>query len=743
MNFYIYKSNLKKRPMFKVYTVNIFSTGDTIKNKILRLALLTLILFMTIGIVSAGENGTISVENVNPSSDDSSALADDGSFDEIKVMIDNAAENDTIKLEGKKYDLSGNREIILNKSLNFEGTDGTVIDGNNSSLYFSCVEKEKYSELGFGIYGNGYEIKNTGKHITLKNMTFTNINIIEWHNMDFIDCDFINSTVTNYEQDNTYKNSVFINSTIETKTPQGWLPDDYTADCSKIEDCEFKKSDIISSNLFLSTYMAIVGGSRFELINTLIISGCNFSNSKLELTYYTVNINDCSFTDGAWKGGSSNITLNSSSLSNLNIDYFFPVLNAQNSYFINDTMSFRGGYFSSGNKIAIENCELDDFELKIDEGMNSRKSFMNISGSKLNNGFIDCKFADITITDANLDKTKMRLLHTGNIVKNTNLTNDENMSEIFKNYNSSFDFKNCYLINGSKITELDVTDIDANNIDELLIDEKELYSVGDKLTVTIIDARGNPLEDECINIKDLSTNETFNYYSDENGTVRYTLQKSGTVKLMIFTPEPFGAHIYSKIIELNVKSVPISITAPAITTTYGNRGNLKIKLNSNETNSTLDGFKLTVKVFTGKKYKKYTVTTKSNGTATLKTRKNLAVGKHKVTITTGDSFSKKTTIKVNKIKTTVKAPKVTGKFKKSKFFKVTVKNKATKKAVSNVKVKLKVFTGKKYITKTVKTNSKGIAKLNTKFLKIGSHKVVISSANGNYKISAKSKITIR
>ena len=729
--------------MFKVYTINIFSTGDTIKNKILRLTVLTFILFITIGIVSAGENNTTPIENFNQASSYSPTLADDGSFDEIKDMIDNAAENDTVKLEGKIYGLSGNREITLNKSLNFEGSDGTVIDGNNSSLYFSCVEKKKQSELGFGICRTGYEIKNTGKHITLKNITFTNINIIEWHKMDFIDCNFINSTVTNYELDNTYKNSVFINSTIETKTPQGWLPDNYTADCSKIEDCEFKNSNIISSNLFLSTYIAIVGGSRFELINTVNINGCNFSKSKLELTYYTINIEDCLFTDGTWKGGSSNITLNSSSLSNLNIDYFFPILNAQNSYFINDTMSFRGGYFSSGNRIAIENCELDDCELKIDEGMNSRKSALNIIDSSLNSCFIDSKFTDITINDTNLDKTKMHLLHTKNIVKNTNLTSDENLSEIFKNYNSSFDFEKCYLINGSEKTELDVEDIDANNIDELLIDEKESYSVGDKLIVTIIDSRGNPLEDECIYIKDLSTNETSNDYSDENGTVKYALQKSGKVKLLIFTPEPFGAHIYSKIIELNVSPIPISITAPAITTTYGNRGNLKIKLNSNETNSTLDGFKLTVKVFTGKKYKKYTVITKSNGTATLKTRKNLAVGKHKVTITTGDSFTKKTTITVNKIKTTVKAPKVTNKFKKSKYFKVAVKDKATKKAVSNVKVKLKVFTGKKYITKTIKTNSKGIAKLNTKFLKIGSHKVVISSANGNYKISAKSKITIR
>ena len=196
--------------MFKVYTINIFSTGDTIKNKILRLTVLTFILFITIGIVSAGENNTTPIENFNQASSYSPTLADDGSFDEIKDMIDNAAENDTIKLEGKIYSLSGNREITLNKSLNFEGTDGTVIDGNNSSLYFSCVEKKKQSELGFGICRTGYEIKNTGKHITLKNITFTNINIIEWHKMDFIDCNFINSTVTNYELDNTYKNSVFI-----------------------------------------------------------------------------------------------------------------------------------------------------------------------------------------------------------------------------------------------------------------------------------------------------------------------------------------------------------------------------------------------------------------------------------------------------------------------------------------------------------------------------------------------------
>ena len=82
---------------------------------------------------------------------------------------------------------------------------------------------------------------------------------------------------------------------------------------------------------------------------------------------------------------------------------------------------------------------------------------------------------------------------------------------------------------------------------------------------------------------------------------------------------------------------------------------------------------------------------------------------------------------------------MTNKYKKSKYFKVTVKNKATKKVVKNTYVKIKI--DKK--TYKIKTNSKGIAKFNTKKLKIGKHKVTITSANVNYQMSAKSTITIK
>lgn len=124
---------------------------------------------------------------------------------------------------------------------------------------------------------------------------------------------------------------------------------------------------------------------------------------------------------------------------------------------------------------------------------------------------------------------------------------------------------------------------------------------------------------------------------------------------------------------------------------------------------------------------------------------NLPVGKYKIifnVISRSDEQSyplKMSTFKITKANTLVKAPKVTHKYKKSKYFKVSVTHKITKKAVKKTYVKIKI--DKK--TYKVKTDSKGIAKFNTKKLKIGKHKVVISSGNTNYNMSGKSTITIK
>ena len=700
------------------------------------------ILFLTVGIASASQNNTPADDNISSAPDGSATLTDSGSFDEIVKSIGDTGDNGTIELEGKQYGMSSDVHIILNKSLNFEGVEGTVIDGNSSSLYLESAEKQVNDSDLIHIYLRGYELKNTGKHVTFKNITFANIDLVDWHEMDFIDCRFINSRLTNYEMNNTFEKSVFLNSTVEMKNPMGMLPENCTADHSRIRNCKFDNSSVISSNLLLNTYIEIIGGSRYEIINTIDLCECNFSKSNLEMGYYRVNVDRCDFNDAKWNGWSCELNINSSSLTSQDMDYHYSIINAENSVFVNDTVGFRGGYFSRGCTVALNTCKVNNTEIIIDEGMHSGKSLLNISHSNLSECFVDCKYCDISIDDTVLEKTGMCLSYTETILENTTLINNKSLSEIFKTYSNNFTFINSYLVNESGKTELSKKDTAENNLESILIQDGK-YCVGDELIITIVDSRGNPVKWGHIRIVDSAAKDEFTGYADENGTVKYLLQKSGKIILSMSTPYDFGTHDYTKTVELNVKSTPIKITASSITTTYGNRGTLKIKLTSNKANSTLNGFKLTVKVFTGSKYKKYEVFTKSNGIATFKTPANLATGKHKVEIATNDLASKKVTVTVNKAKTIVKAPKVTGKFKKSKYFQVTVKNKATKKAVSNVKVKIKVYTGKKYIIKTVKTNSKGIAKFNTKSLKIGKHNVVVSSGNSNYQMSAKSTITIK
>ncbi|MDO5850296.1 MAG: hypothetical protein Q4P14_03695, partial [Methanobacteriaceae archaeon] len=128
-----------------------------------------------------------------------------------------------------------------------------------------------------------------------------------------------------------------------------------------------------------------------------------------------------------------------------------------------------------------------------------------------------------------------------------------------------------------------------------------------------------------------------------------------------------------------------------------------------------------------------------------------SIGTHKIVVTSvvykstklsSSKLPKASSIVIKKCTTTVSASKVINKYKKSAYFKVTIKNKATGKVISGLTLKIKVYTGKKYKTYTVKTNSKGVAYLNTKALKKGTHKVVISSGNTKYTVSKSGNLIV-
>ena len=94
--------------------------------------------------------------------------------------------------------------------------------------------------------------------------------------------------------------------------------------------------------------------------------------------------------------------------------------------------------------------------------------------------------------------------------------------------------------------------------------------------------------------------------------------------------------------------------------------------------------------------------------------------------------------KLIKTMTVVSAPKLTTLANESKIINVTVKNKQTGKPVKALVLKVKID-GK---VRSIKTNSKGVAKLKTKSLAVGSHSVIIYTDNIKYLVSAKSTIKI-
>ena len=88
------------------------------------------------------------------------------------------------------------------------------------------------------------------------------------------------------------------------------------------------------------------------------------------------------------------------------------------------------------------------------------------------------------------------------------------------------------------------------------------------------------------------------------------------------------------------------------------------------------------------------------------------------------------------IKTYLKAPKTKVKYKSNSYFKIKHYWYWWDDAepIGGSKLILKVWTGKKTKTYTLTTNSKGIAKFNTKKLKLGTHKVKITfKGKGDYK----------
>ena len=164
--------------------------------------------------------------------------------------------------------------------------------------------------------------------------------------------------------------------------------------------------------------------------------------------------------------------------------------------------------------------------------------------------------------------------------------------------------------------------------------------------------------------------------------------------------------------------------------------------------------KLTLKVYTGKKYKTVHVTTNSKGVASYKT-KGLSAGTHKIVVSGTHSG-----YKFNTLTSSIKVIKQTAlKFKlqartsdrDGAILSYIVSNKKTNKGINGIKIKFLIYTGKKYKTFVLKTKKiKGSTKIYngaigfaTNEFSVGTHKVKILPYDLKYKGSATSSIVIK
>ena len=608
---------------------------------------------------------------------------------DIENLIDECEDQGSIKLDEKTYELNPEKEthLYLNKSISIEGIhEKTIIDGKNSTLFLD-VEKEPEPDYnGTVIIAKGlYDIKNTGKHIIFKNITFKDLNLISRHKMDFLDCKFINTNFTSKELNNTFDNCVFNESRIELNLYQGYKY------YSKIIDCTFYNSTVTN------------------------VSNTSFDRPVIDLKYSYINFEQA-------------------------------ILN-------NSELMFQGGYYSKGSEVILKNTLINNSTFEFTPNIYSDESIFTIENSTAENSKIKATETNIKSNNSNFYKTTIES-HISNLnINNSNFYSDGNLSNTIIIYmnsiaNTSNIIENTYLINNTGKYEINNKDINFDTLYRVSFNKNITYYINDSITFNVKDCFGNPVNDVKLFIENPNEPYTSFVFTDKNGNAKYTLNTVGELSLNVYYFDDeflFNSKRYFTQVNLTVnpKITDIKLIKDFKFNRYSKINSfLEIKMIGNHTGDLSDRTVI-FKVFTGKNYKTYREQAGSDGDVIFKIPTKINAGVHKIQVIVGKEIMKTTSIKIDKARTIVKAPQVTNKFKKSKYFKVTIKNKETKRMLSNVKVEIKVFTGKKFKTYTVKTNKKGIAKINTKNLKTGKHKVLISSGNKNYIISKNSLIKIK
>ena len=540
-----------------------------------------------------------------------------------------------------------------------------------------------------------------------------------------------------------------------------------------------EKSSIISSqkNLVFKdiTFKNAFSNKKHAIqAYNLTFINCTFINNKIGMKTSNIDADEMSAINCTFKNNEADriittigIILENSKFENNNAEYIVDADHGQfiSSKFINNTNAF-AIYMDSA---FISDCEF--ISNKVGITTYSYTGHFNIGNSRFNKNrygiYIDTFYAELKLDNCSFAENSNIAVYTlsSTEVTNTNFTSNryafKSSTPKMESYEipdpNKASFVNCQFksnTGGAIVTDntmtIKNTVFDANNgtmAGAIFSRNKDRGN-----TITITDSTfTNNNADYAGAIKTEGSVVKISTTTFENNTPASIIATSVNAYTMedenykVMGKITLNSKTYTRSVNLNDELKPITIakvTTKPITTSYYSEAKLNIKLVNTLTKQPIKYSVITIKAFTGKKYKYYEVRTNKNGIASF-SASVLNAGTHKIEITSDFGVCNipktTTTAKIIKAKTITKAPKVVGKYKKSKLFKVSVKNKASKKAAKYVVLNLKI--GKKVYK--IKTNAKGIAKFNIKNVGYGKHSVAITSANTNYIVSARSTITIR
>lgn len=274
-----------------------------------------------------------------------------------------------------------------------------------------------------------------------------------------------------------------------------------------------------------------------------------------------------------------------------------------------------------------------------------------------------------------------------------------------------------------------------------------IFEYGTVSSPILVTVEGGKIEQGTIKV--LNHPEAKISYS--NNALRVSNLAVGKYIMRIITIPDENHYSTYRDINVTVKKAIAVIKATSTSVVLKKATYWKITLVNHKTGKPISGMTLTLKVYTGSKYKKLTVKTNSKGVASFKTS-SLAKGKHKMVVTgshpgyTFNSLTKYVTVvKPTPLKFKIDTLSNT---KKGSLISFKVTNKKTKKGVNGIKVKFMVKVGNKYKTFiTLKTKryagDSGMVGVFTNELSVGKHVILVKPVSIKYSGSAKATINIK